>query len=179
MGTEAITARYVHALLERVPVHELGRVQEEIHAASELWRANADLRCFMLNPFIAAKEKQAAMSRLAERADWLEAVRNFLGVLVENKRIGLLEELAPVVARSVRGRFGRKIATIETPVPLSDDETSALAQRLGQRLGLTLIPQVEVKPELLGGVRVRVGDTVYDASIVGALRALSRELAKG
>jgi F-type H+-transporting ATPase subunit delta len=179
MAEHALTARYVNALFEHLPTEQVGQVHGEVCAAAELWRASDALRAVMRNPFIPVEEKREAMERIAERAGWLETVRRFLGVLVDNDRIALLDELAPVVGDFVRAHLGREIAVIESPVPLSDDQTSRLAQRLGRRLGVTLIPQVEVKPELIGGLRVRVGDTMYDATIAGSMRALREELTKG
>ncbi len=179
MADYALTIRYVHALLGNLPAEQVGRVHEEVCEAAELWDRSDDLRHVMLNPFIPVEEKMKAMGRIAERAGWLDLVRNFLGVLIENDRIALLSEVAPVLADFVRARLGREIAIIESPTPLSDEETARLMQRLGKRLGITLIPQVEVKPELIGGLRVRVGDTMYDATVAGSLQALREELAKG
>jgi ATP synthase F1 delta subunit len=179
MADYALATRYVHALLTDVPTDQVGRVQEEVCAAAELWRTSDALRAVMRNPFIPTKEKHLAMDRIAERAGWLEVVHSFLGVLVENGRFGLLDEVAAVLGDFVRARLGREIAVIESPVPLSDDETARLAQHLGRRLGVTLIPHVEVKPELIGGLRVRVADTMYEATVAGNLRALREELTKG
>ena len=179
MANYALATRYVHALLADLPTEHVGRVQEEVCAVAELWRTSDALRAVMRNPFIPTKEKHTAIERIAERAGWLDVVHSFLGVLVENGRIALLDEVATVVADFVRARLGREIAVIESPVPLSDDETARHAQHLGRQLGVTLIPQVEVKPELIGGLRVRVADTMYDATIAGNLRALREELTKG
>jgi F-type H+-transporting ATPase subunit delta len=179
MADYALTARYVQALLEDLPTDRLGRVQEELCEAAELWRTSSPFRQVMANPFIPAEEKRDAMERIAARADWSEPVRHFLGVLVVNGRVQLLDEIAPVVADFVRDRLDREVAIIESPTPLADDEVARLAQQLGEQLGVTLIPQLEVRPELIGGVRVRVGDTMYDATIVGTLRSLREELTKG
>ena len=78
-----------------------------------------------------------------------------------------------------RAHEGREEAHIESPLPLSDEETSAIAARLGKQLGVTLVPEVTVKPELIGGVRVRVGDTLFDATVAGSLESLREHLMKG
>ncbi|MBN1917005.1 MAG: ATP synthase F1 subunit delta [Verrucomicrobia bacterium] len=179
MGNYALVVRYVHALLQGLPSEEVGQVQEDISAAAELWRLNETLRRVMLNPFIPSGEKRGAMDRIAERAQWHERVRGLLGVLVDNERAALLAEVAPVVAESVRARLQREIAVVETPVALGDNEIEGLLKRLGQRLGVTLVPQVEVQPELIAGLRVRVGDTRYDATVAGNLESLREELGRG
>jgi F-type H+-transporting ATPase subunit delta len=168
MVNTAVTARYVRALLGGVPTEQLGQIQEEVCAAAKLWRASDVLRQVMLNPFIPIDEKREAMARVAKQAGWSEPVHHFLGVLVVNERTRLLDEVAPVMADFVRERLHREVAVIESPTPLADDEVTHLAQRLGQQLGVALIPQVSVRPELIGGVRVRVADTMYDATIAGS-----------
>jgi F-type H+-transporting ATPase subunit delta len=179
MGRYALVVRYVHALLQNLPPDEVGQVQEDISAAAGLWASGEALRRVMLNPFIPAGEKKAAMQRIAERGQWHERVRNLLDVLVDNERIALLPEVAPAVAGLVRARLRREIAVVEAPVPLGGEEIESLLKRLGQRLGVTLVPQVEVHPELIAGLRVRVGDTRYDATVAGNLESLREELARG
>jgi F-type H+-transporting ATPase subunit delta len=176
MADYALIARYVQALFDGLADDQIGQVQQEVAAAAELWHTCPELRRVLVNPFIPLEEKRTTLDRVAERADWLEAVSSFLGVLLENGRISLLDRVALVVADFVRARLGREIATIETPVPLSDDESDRLVHRLGAKLGVTLIPKVEMKPELIGGLRVRVGDTMYDASVAGNLAGLRDEL---
>jgi F-type H+-transporting ATPase subunit delta len=179
MAEYALIARYVQALFDGLADEQIGQVQQEVASAAELWRTCPDLRRVMVNPFIPLEVKRERLGRIIERAEWLEAVGSFLGVLLENGRIGLLGQVAGVVADFVRARLGREVARIETPVRLSDQETARLMHRLGAALGVTLIPQVEVKTELIGGLRVRVGDTMYDASIAGTLGLLRDELTRG
>ena len=179
MGSYALTVRYVRALFQGLPSDEIGEVQEELSAAAEVWHTSAELRRFMLNPFIPPHEKLAAFDRLSERGQWQERVRNLLAVLVENERISLLSELVPVVAEYVRDRLHREVAIVETPVPLDDGEIDRLLGRLSRRLGVKLLPQVEIRPELIAGVRVRVGDTMYDATVAGRVRSLREQLTRG
>lgn len=179
MAQYALIARYVDALLGELPDEQIGQVQDGVSSAAELWHTCADLRRVMVNPFIPVEVKRERLECIGERADWPEPVRTFLGVLLDNGRLGLIEQVAEVLAEFVRTRLGREVAVIETPVPLSDDETAGLTHRLGATLGVTLIPRVEVKPELIGGLRVRVGDTMYDASIAGTLGVLRDELTRG
>jgi len=179
MGNYALAIRYAHALLGELPADQVGRACEEVCEAAELWRRSETLRRVMLNPFIPVEEKAAAMGHIAERAEWLEVVRHFLGVLAKNERIGLLPDVASALEDLRRAHEGREEAHIESPLPLSDEETSAIAARLGKQLGVTLVPEVTVKPELIGGVRVRVGDTLFDATVAGSLESLREHLMKG
>ncbi len=179
MGNYALATRYAHALLDELPDEHADRGCEQVRDAAELWRRSRDLRRVMLNPFIPVEERAEMMGRIADRAKWPKLVRDFLGLLVQNERIALLPELTAALADLVRLRRRQDVAHVESPVPLTDEETARLARRLGERLGVTLVPRVEVKPELLGGLRVRVGDTVFDATVTGNLESLREALIKG
>ena len=179
MGNYSLAIRYARALLEESPAKEASRVTEEVGEAAALWRQSEALRGVMLNPFIPVEEKAAAMEQIGERAGWLEVVRHFLGVLVSNERITLLPTLGSALGDLMRAREGREEALIESPVELSEEETKRIARRLGKALGLTLIPRVAVDPALIGGVRVQVGDTLFDATVAGNLGTLREALTEG
>jgi len=179
MGNYSLAIRYAQALLGEIPAEQTGQAAEEVREAAELWRQSEVLRGVMLNPFIPVEEKAEAMQQIGERAGWLEVVRHFLGVLVSNERIALLPELVPMLGDLMRAREGRDEALIESPVALSEEETKRIVGRLGEQLGLTLIPRVAVDPALIGGVRVRVGDTLFDATVAGNLETLREALTEG
>jgi F-type H+-transporting ATPase subunit delta len=69
-------------------------------------------------------------------------------------------------------------AEVTTAVPLPDDETKALEERLARFTGRRVRLSAKVDPALLGGVVARIGGTVYDASIAGQLRKLKHQLAE-
>lgn len=84
-----------------------------------------------------------------------------------------LDELAELAAK----RRDRSVAHVVSAAPLSDEQREALAERLNRIYGRPLVVHTEVKPSVLGGIVVRVGDEVIDGSSAGRIMALRGQLA--
>ncbi len=93
------------------------------------------------------------------------AADNFLKLVVDNGRLAVLPEVARQFRAMKNAAEGRSDCLIETALPLSDAQVGELVWGLSRKLGLKLIPEVRVDPELIGGVRVSVGDRVLDDTI--------------
>ena len=96
-----------------------------------------------------------------------------------NNDIGLLDDVEEALARIYRGEgAGPQRAVITTAVPLSEEEKDRIRARLSEQFGaLEFVFQVD--PDMLGGVIVRVGDTLIDDSVRGRLEALRQNLGVG
>jgi F-type H+-transporting ATPase subunit delta len=103
-------------------------------------------------------------------------LRGFLRVLAENGRIALLPEIAAQFRRLRNDARGSADARIESAFPLSDAERAELVAALERRFGRRLEATVTVNAELIGGVRVSVGDQVLDASVRGSLGRMAASL---
>jgi F-type H+-transporting ATPase subunit delta len=99
--------------------------------------------------------------------------RNFVEVLVENERLGVLPEIHDVFERLKNGHEGRQDALITSAFPMDSATVTKLVADIEPRFGCKLKPTVQVDPELIGGVRVAVGDRVIDASVRGKLDAMA------
>jgi F-type H+-transporting ATPase subunit delta len=102
--------------------------------------------------------------------------RGFLRVLAENGRIALLPEIASQFRRLRNDAQGCADARIESAFPLSGSELAELVAALERRFGRRLEATVTVNAELIGGVRVTVGDEVLDASVRGSLGRMAASL---
>jgi F-type H+-transporting ATPase subunit delta len=102
--------------------------------------------------------------------------RNFLRVLLEGDRIAVLPEIQAMFETLKDSADGVAKATIETAFPLESGELADLTAALEKRFGKKIEATVEVRPELIGGARVTVGDTVVDGSVQEQLRAMAAQL---
>ncbi|MDR3157877.1 MAG: F0F1 ATP synthase subunit delta [Zoogloeaceae bacterium] len=101
---------------------------------------------------------------------------NFIRVLAENERLALLPEIAALFKANKSAEEGVREAVIQTAFPLSDADLAALVLQLEAHFKTRLAATVVVDAELIGGVRVAVGDQVLDASVRGKLETLSAAL---
>lgn len=102
--------------------------------------------------------------------------RSVVALVTEKKPrgfIGILENFA----RLIRGEVERQNATVESATPLSDDMRYQLKAGLTKKYGREITLEYQVVPELLGGIRVKVGSDVWDGSVKARLEALKNQLA--
>ncbi len=106
------------------------------------------------------------------------AVQNFLRVLIANDRVTALPQVRSQFEALKNEREGIVDAGIASAFPLDAAQTAELVAGLEARLKRKVRPQVSVDKELIGGVRVAVGDEVIDGSVRGKLAAMAAALAK-
>lgn len=101
---------------------------------------------------------------------------NFIGLLSANDRLALLPEIAALYQSYKRAEEGIKQASIASAFPLDDAQVANLVPQLEAIFKTKIAPSVSVDPELIGGVKVIVGDQMLDASVRGKLDAMAAAL---
>jgi F-type H+-transporting ATPase subunit delta len=127
------------------------------------------------NPKLSAGDKESLFLSIC--GDALNAQgRNFIRVLVGAERIALLPEIRALFESLKDDAEGVARAQIVSAFPLTDAELGSLTAVLEKRFGKKIEATVGVDPELIGGARITVGDTVIDASVQGELQAMANHL---
>ena len=139
--------------------------------------ASADLRHALASPAIPNKSKKTLVRHLSERLGLSVITRNFLLVVVDHRRTGMLREMLEAFQTQLDERLGIARAEVAAAQPVEDEQRAAIAERLGRLIGKQVRLNITVDPGLLGGAVARVGSTIFDGSVRGQLRALERKLA--
>jgi F-type H+-transporting ATPase subunit delta len=127
------------------------------------------------NPKFTAGDKKSLI--LSVCADKLDAVgRRFVEVLVDADRVAVLPQIAALFDDRKNEAEGVAIAQIDTAFPLTDAQLAELKGALEKRFGKKIEATVNVDPELVGGARITVGDTVIDASVRAQLQSMASQL---
>jgi F-type H+-transporting ATPase subunit delta len=127
------------------------------------------------NPRLGAPEKQSLLLSVA--GDELnQDGRSFVRVLVDADRVALLPEIAALFETLKDRAQGAAKAEIETAFALTDAQLADMTRALEQKFGKRIEASVRVNPDLIGGARVTVGDTVIDASVQAKLAAMATYL---
>ncbi|MGI8894142.1 MAG: F0F1 ATP synthase subunit delta, partial [Casimicrobiaceae bacterium] len=122
------------------------------------------------HPQLTPRDKEALL--LSVLGDKLNREgRSFVRVLIEADRIALLPAIAHLFEKLKDASDGVAKATIETAFPMDDTQLKDLTLALERRFGQKIETTVAVKPELIGGARVTVGDTFLGGSVQEQLRA--------
>ncbi len=152
-----------------------GRLIGDVAAAVE---RDERLFRFLEAPQIDAGQKKAVFARaLADRAPRLFVL--FIEKLIDNRRQMLLPAVAVEYNNLLDEASGRVHAHVTVSRDIGDAGRDSIAAQLSRSLGKEVIPHVVINPTILGGVVVRVGDTVMDGSVRRRLSTLRRQMLKG
>jgi F-type H+-transporting ATPase subunit delta len=174
---EEIARVYARSLFEVAKEQDkLDVAREQVGQFAEALDGNRELSIFFFSPYFSTEEKKEGLGRLLEGVD--PAVANFLAVLVENHRM-------PAIFR-VRREFDRLWeeenqllpVTITSAVKLDEATVKSIGDTIGQQTGQHVQLTANVDPDVLGGLVVRVGNSILDASIRNRLENLRRSVAR-
>ncbi len=176
MARAPAARRYAKALFELAREQgKLEAVYADLGELSKLLERRGDYMS-LLSPYEQSAENRARVWRaiLEGKADPL-VLRFVLFLVHKNRAQGLGDIIGHFNAR-YHESAGILAAHIISAHPLSDQQVAAIAERFGKRLGKKIKPSLEIRPSLLGGFQVKIGDVVYDYSIDHQLNILHRKL---
>lgn len=107
----------------------------------------------------------------------LEEQKNFIRVVVENKRIDIISNIRILFEQLVRETKGIDIAHVFTRFPLSDQQEQLMQKKLTDKFGKKCDLKVVTDPSVIGGVIIKIGDSVIDLSLQGRLKAFAKAMA--
>jgi F-type H+-transporting ATPase subunit delta len=143
---------------------------------ADTMRTDVRFRRFLESPRVSADEKNTVLARaLGSSAAPRNFVR-FVQTLVNNRRQMLIPEISVEYAHLVDELEGRLHADVTVARPSTPDEERTIGEQLSRTLGKRVVPHIRVNPAILGGVVVRVGDTVMDGSVRRRLATLRSRL---
>lgn len=176
-GTEGLGAVYAEALAAAAEARGvLAEVGAELGAFAAQWRAHKTLRAFFLSGAIRKDAKSATIDRVF-RGNASDLFADFLHVLLRRNRLFTLPDADAAYAKLLDARLGRVAVTLTTAAPATEAELAAWSSRLAAAIGKTPVVTHHVRPGILGGAIVRVGDTVSDGSVRRRLVALRNRIA--
>jgi F-type H+-transporting ATPase subunit delta len=149
-----------------------GRMMQEV---ADAVANDAQLRAFLESPRVPADRKNAALGR-AFQDRYPRLLVRFLQTMItkgRQRQIGAVAREYAALVDEAEGRVHAQVTLAQAP---SDADRAAIAATLSQRLGKQVVPHVSVRPEILGGVIVRVGDRVMDGSVRRRLGRLRHQL---
>lgn len=157
---------------------EYGEVCAEVRAFLDLFISRDDLRRALTSPFVNARKRSAVLAEILPRLGTGPKASRFLKLLLDHKRLALLPEITETLPLAWSEHRGIVTYEVASAVPLSAAQQERLVRNLGASEGKPVRLVLKSDPGLLGGLSVRKGHIVYDASVEGELAALQERLGK-
>jgi F-type H+-transporting ATPase subunit delta len=176
MRDSTIARNYAETLLELARRAEdtagWGKLIRDVAAGVE---ADVTLRHFLESPKISeAQKNEVFFQALGDRVP--RHFLRFLQTLVRKRRQMLIPQISVEYDNLLDIHEGRVHASVTVATAVSDSEMSDIARQLSRVVGKTVVPHMHVNPEILGGVVVKMGDTVMDGSVRRRLARLKGQM---
>ena len=176
MSNPQVAKRYALALFQVTSEHKLlDTVEEELRVIKEVFANNADLSSVLASPKLSLEKKKELLKQLFSSAS--PYVQNLLMVLVDGHRIGDITEVVDQfieLTNDVKGIADAKVYSVQ---PLTDEQKEALSVAFAPKVGKKALNVENITDSnLLGGIKLRIGNRIFDGSLQGKLDRLERKL---
>ena len=171
-----VGTRYAKALLDVVGAQDPQKTLAELRSVSDLVSASEDLHTALLSPAVSPGRNRAVIGRLIDPMGVSKAVRNFLYVVIDHRRITELPAIVEAFGVLLDERMGFVRASVASAHDLNEAQRASLENELSRISGKRAKVAFSTDPALIGGVVARISGKVYDGSVRGQFERLRLKL---
>jgi len=180
MSQTAVARRYAQALLEVCDEHKNhSAVQGQFDLLIALLTETPEAARFLANPTVTEAERQKLLASIIEQLKLSGPVANLSRLLLERGRFTAVEAIHSHFSEILAGRTGRVSAKVITAAPLGDAAKARVHAMLSKSYGKEVLLESDVDPELIGGLIIQIGNTVWDGSVRNHLDRLRERMLSG
>lgn len=178
MIKSSVARRYATALFELLDAKSVEPVRNALTSLGQAFLTSPPLKHVLASPAFAAEEKLAVLKALADKLHGPPAMKHFLAQLAHKNRIGFLPEIADAFAALADQSKGTRQVAVTSAAALNAAEQDRVKARLRDLLKRDVDIAFRTDPALLGGLRIRIGSTLYDSSVRSRLDTMETILTK-
>ena len=172
-GVSGLAERYAAALFDLADErHALDAIADDLRGLRAMLHASGDLVRLLRSPVLSRDDQGKAVAALAERAGLSALTGDFLGVVARNRRLFAVPAMIEAYLKKLADRRGEITAEVTVARPLDEARRGALLEQLRRAVGTRVAIDIRVDPSLLGGMVVKVGSRMVDASLGSRLQRL-------
>lgn len=176
MRDETVARSYAETLFELADRNDaVSEYGEGLEVVTRFLEEDPKFRLFLETPRIADEDRKNVV-RKAFSAALPKNVLNFVLVTIDKRRQRLLPTITTEYHALLDERMGREHVEVTVARAPDDGTRQMITERLSAVLGKDAIPHIRVQPEIIGGLVVRTGDTIYDGSVRRQLDGMRRRL---
>ena len=174
---EEIAQVYSRSLFEVAKEQgKLDVVREQLGQFADALDSDHDLQVFLFSPYFSTAEKEDGLHKVLEGAD--PAFENFLRLLIEKHRMPVLFRIRRQFDERWQEQNRLLPVQITSAVKLDDETVEHIRDRIAEQTDRTIELTADVDPDILGGIVLRVGNSILDASIKNRLETLRRQVSR-
>lgn len=168
-----MAGRYATAVFDLAEAQDaLGPLEADLGSLREALATNAELVRALRSPVVTRGEHVGIVASLGDPLGLSPLMRNFLGVLAEKRRLGVLPAMIAQLEAMLAEHRGEATAEVRSAVALSEEQLDRVRDSVASKVGRAVKLSAEVDPSLIGGLVVRVGSRMVDASLKTKLQQL-------
>jgi F-type H+-transporting ATPase subunit delta len=172
-GVAALAERYAKALFDIADERRaFDEVATDLRQLRAMLGASGDLMRLVRSPILSRLDQARAVAALAQRAELSPLIRDFLAVVARNRRLFAVPAMIDAFLAMLAARRGEVTAEVVAAQPLTEAQLDALSGHLRHTVGRRVFVDARVDPRLIGGMIVKVGSRMVDASVESKLRRL-------
>ena len=161
-----VAGRYASALFDLAKEADaLDSIAQDLKGLKAMLVDSSELSDLATSPLYSREQQAAAMEAVLTSAGAQELTRNFVGVVIQNRRLFVILDVIGAFAALLANHRGEMNAEVVSPRPLSDAQLEALRGALANALHSDVVIETSVDETLLGGLVVRVGSRMIDSSL--------------
>jgi F-type H+-transporting ATPase subunit delta len=165
-----ISKRYARAFFEIAAKEKnLERYHAELSKFSSIIDQNKALGDFLSNPVFEQENKKAVVEKIISKLSFSNMTVNFIKLLVDKRRIDSLPDIEACYRQLMDEALKKVRVNVKTAFPLSSKMQDYINTNMEEITGRKVEMTVEIDPNLLGGIVIGVGDTLYDGSVKSQL----------
>lgn len=161
----AVARRYAKALFGLIELGQVEATRNGLTALADAVRTSASLKHVLASPAFSMDDKRAVLESLSQRLGCPPIMGQFLAQLIKKSRVGFLPEIAEEFAILADHAKGTQPVTVSSATPLTAEHQDHLRSRLRDLLRRDVDLTFHTKPNLLAGLQIRIGSTLFDSTV--------------
>ena len=174
-----ISNNYAKALLQIAKMQNSSeKIYNQLKEVVEVINNSKDLQSFFENPLISVNDKKEIIYKVFGKDFDLQII-NLLNLLADNKRLNLIETVLYCYEKEYENSNGIAKVTVISAVEMAEESKKRLMDILTQKLNGKIIPDYQIKDDIIGGLIIKLQDKVIDLSLKSKIKDMEKQLVKG
>ena len=168
---------YVKALASAVDANEAQKILEDLEKFKTIF--SKELKKYLSSPIIGLEDKFNLLEEIAQKLSFHKKFLNFLKLLVKYGKISFFEKMYRELRDILLLKQGKIEVDITVAREIKEEVLNEIKEKVKKLTGKELIPYIKIDPEIIGGVYIKIRNTICDATIKGYLNDLQKRILEG